>query len=128
MRRLTHFIVLLASLAAATTCLAEGTSSATTAPKAHMLIEGLELHALREDTTSSTLGVYTSYEEAQQLEAEIVQMYREIRAAELSLIQRQTLERSLVSTLTPLSERAEVDQVLLTDSAKDAETVKEYQQ
>jgi hypothetical protein len=93
-----------------------------------MLIEGLQLHALRADATPSKLSVYTSYEEAQELEAEIVQMYREIRAAELSLIQRQTLERSLESTLTPLSERAKVDPALLTDSAKDAETVKDYQQ
>jgi hypothetical protein len=93
-----------------------------------MLIQGLELHALREDQATASLDVYTSYEEAQRLEAEIVQMYREIRASELSLIQHQTLERSLESTLTPLSERAQVDQALLTDAAKDAATVKEYQQ
>ncbi|WFB37083.1 hypothetical protein P3T73_04830 [Kiritimatiellota bacterium B12222] len=96
-------------------------------PKAQLLITGLELHQLRNDKKAPELGVYDSYEEAQELEAEIVQMYREIRAAELSLIQRQTLERSLVSTLTPLSERASVDAALLTDSAKDAETVKLYQ-
>lgn len=99
-----------------------------TEPKANMLIEGLQLHALREDAAPSELDVYTSYEEAQQLEAEIVQMYREIRAAELSLIQRQTLDRSLESTLTPLSERAKVDQALLIEAAKDAEAVKKYQQ
>tara|TARA_R100000027_G_scaffold67263_1_gene65289 strand:- start:13460 stop:15304 length:1845 start_codon:yes stop_codon:yes gene_type:complete len=94
---------------------------------ANTLIGGLELHELREDREASSLDVYSSYEEAQQLEAEIVQMYREIRAAELSLIQRQTLDRSLESTLTPLSERAEVDEGLLTNSAKDAEAVKQYQ-
>lgn len=92
-----------------------------------MLIEGLELSPLREDQAVEELGVYDSYDEAQQLEAEVVQMYREIRAAELSLIQRQTLDRSLESTLTPLSERAEVDAALLTESAKDADAVKAYQ-
>lgn len=96
-------------------------------PKVQLLITGLELHHLRTDAETPDLGVYDSYEEAQELEAEIVQMYREIRAAELSLIQRQTLERSLVSTLTPLSERAVVDAHLLTESAKDAESVKLYQ-
>ncbi len=95
--------------------------------KVRMLIEGLQLHALREDAPVDALDVYPGYEEAQRLEAEVVQMYREIRAAELSLIQRQTMDRSLESTLTPLSERAEVDEALLTESAKDADAVKAYQ-
>lgn len=96
--------------------------------EARLLIEGLRLHELREDTEVPELNVYSSYEEARKLEEEIVQMYREIRAAELSLIQRQTMKRSLESTLMPLSERAEVDQRVLTEKAKDAEAVKTYQQ
>ncbi len=95
--------------------------------KVRRLIDGLKLHELREDAAASGLDVYGSYEEARQLEAEVVQMYKEIRAAELSLIQRQTLDQSLESTLSPLSERAKVDEKLLTAPAQDAETVKEYQ-
>ncbi len=115
-----------AGLLAASSCLIQAETASET--KARLLISGLELHQLRTDAKAPDLDVYDSYEEAQQLEAEIVQMYREIRAAELSLIQRQTLDRSLESTLTPLSERADVDKNLLTDSAKDAEAVKRYQE
>ncbi|MDF3130140.1 hypothetical protein P0Y35_13110 [Kiritimatiellaeota bacterium B1221] len=118
--------ILSAGLVAASSCLLQAETASET--KARLLITGLELHQLRSDADAPELGVYDSYAEAQQLEAEIVQMYREIRAAELSLIQRQTLDRSLESTLTPLSERAEVNKSLLTDSAKDAEAVKRYQE
>jgi chemotaxis protein histidine kinase CheA len=79
-------------------------------------------------TPTKELGVYQAYEEAQRLEAEIVQMYREIRAAELARIQRQTFERSLESTLMPLSKRAQVDAGVLTKKAADAEAVKRYQE
>lgn len=89
---------------------------------------GVTLHELREDVSPEDLGVYTAYEEARRLEAEIVQIYREIRAAELTRVQRQTLRRSLESTLMPLSNRAEVDQEILTQKAGDARAVREYQE
>ena len=127
MKRSMYFCAILVGLVASIPCVAEEAVSSVDA-NARMLVKGLKLLELREDSATSELGVYTAYEAAQELEAEIVQMYREIRAAELSLIQRQTLQRSLESTLTPLSERAKVDEALLTNPAKDAETVKQYQE
>lgn len=95
---------------------------------AKTLGSGLALHEPQEDRAPADLDVYASYQEAQRLEAEIVQIYREIRAAELSMVQRQTLDRSLKSTLPPLSERAEVDGELLGKRAADAAAVKAYQE
>ncbi|MCC5843060.1 MAG: hypothetical protein JJU05_02285 [Verrucomicrobia bacterium] len=118
--------ILLAFLLLAGTAAAQSAQSADDA-QARMLLSGLRLHEVRENAPAGDLGVYDAYRQAQELEAEIVEMYREIRAAELSLVQRQTLARSLESTLIPLSERREVDRALLTDRAGDAEAVTEFQ-
>lgn len=77
---------------------------------------------------AEAMDVVDAYEEAQRLEADIVEMFREIRAAELSRVQRQTLERSLGATLMPLSDRAEVDEELLRRKAADAEGIRQYQE
>jgi hypothetical protein len=91
------------------------------------LSSGLELYETRENIPPEELGIYTAYEEAQRLEAEIILMFREIRAAELSMVQRQTLKRSLESILMPLSNRAEVDPGVLTKKATAADELKTYQ-
>lgn len=92
------------------------------------LSSGLTLYQPSEDVSAKELDVYSAYEEAQQLETEIVQMFREIRASELTMVQRQTLKRSLESVLMPLSERAQVDRDLLMGGAESAEAVKRYQE
>lgn len=88
---------------------------------------GLRLHQPRENIAPADLDIYSAYQEAQQLEAEIVQMFREVRAAELTMVQRQTLKRSLESILIPLSKRAEVDRAVLTAKATSAKDVERYQ-
>lgn len=89
---------------------------------------GHELIQPREDVPPEDLDIHAAYREAQRLEAEIVQMVREIRAAELTMVQRQTLARSLESVLMPLSERAEVDAEILTAKATSAEAVERFQE
>lgn len=91
------------------------------------LSSGLELSQPRPDASPEELEIYSAYEEARLLEAEIVQMFREIRAAELTQVQRQTLKRSLESVLMPLSDRAIVDREVLTGAVTSAEQVQRYQ-
>jgi len=92
------------------------------------LSSGLELYQPRENAPPEELEVHAAYQEALKLEAEIIQMYREIRAAELTMVQRQTLKRSLDSVLMPLSERAKVDPGVLDGKAATAEEVALYQE
>ena len=92
------------------------------------LSSGLELHQPRENAPPEEMEVHAAYREALRLEAEIIRMYREIRAAELTMVQRQTLRRSLDSVLMPLSERAEVDPGVLGGKATTAQEVARYQE
>ncbi len=92
------------------------------------LIERFELIQIRENRPVSDLTVFEAYTEAKALEEEIVQLFREIRAADLSLIQGLTLHESLEATLTPLSQRQQVDATILNSTARSAEDVKRYQE
>ena len=89
---------------------------------------GAALHRLRGDAEVDKLGILESYNEAVELEKEIAQMYREIRAARLSQIQGQSLEKSLDQTLLPISSRIVPDADLLNRRARSGEDVTSYQE
>lgn len=92
------------------------------------LPHGVQLHSLREDANVAALGVLDSYAEAVELEKEIAQMYREIRAARLSRIQGQSMLRSLEQTLLPISSRYAPDGAVLSSTAAHADDVTRYQE
>ena len=91
------------------------------------LVGGAKLQTLRKNANADQLDVLDSYQEAIELEKEITQMYREVRAAKLSRIQRQSLKKSLKQTLIPISKRRKAKIEVLNIKAKDSDDVKEYQ-
>lgn len=101
--------------------------SALSAEDTSNLVAGAELFKLRKNVDPNNMGVVDSYQEAVELEKEITQMYREIRAAKLSRIQRQSLKKSLNQTLVPISKRLEPKKEVLKIKAKNSDDLKHYQ-
>ena len=85
------------------------------------------LHQLRPDAKLKDLGITESYDEAIELEKEIAQLYREVRATKLSQIQRQSLKQSLRQTLLPISERPQPNKEVLDSDIRDGERLTTYQ-
>jgi len=83
---------------------------------------------LRRNADAEALGVLESYNESVELEKEIAQMYREIRAARLSQIQGQSLVKSLEQTLLPISSRIVPDEKILNMTARSGDDVTQYQE
>jgi len=92
------------------------------------VVGGVVLATPRSDPAPAQLGVVESYRESVELEREITRMYQEIRAAKLSLIQRQRLDVSMQQTLVPISQRADVDAEILGRKAASSEDVTRYQE
>ena len=85
------------------------------------------LHQLRPDASLKDFGITESYAEAVELEKEIAQLYREVRATKLSQIQRQSLKQSLRQTLLPISERPQPNKEVLDSDIRDGERLTTYQ-
>lgn len=92
------------------------------------VVGGVLLVTPRSNPDPAQLGVVESYRESVALEREITRMYQEIRAAKLSLIQRQRLDVSMQQTLVPISQRADVDAEILARKAASSEDVTRYQE
>ena len=99
----------------------------TRSEETEMLIGGSELIKLRQNVDAGQLDVLGCYHEAIKLEKEITQMYREIRAAKLSRIQRQSLKKSLKQMLMPISKRRQLNEKILKIKANNSEEIKLYQ-
>lgn len=89
---------------------------------------GTEIFEIRSNLDPYALNVVETYNEAVELEKEITEMYKEIKAAKLSRIQRQNLRKSLKQTIVPLSQRLSANEKLLRDKAGNSTDVEKYQE
>ncbi|MDA3800029.1 MAG: hypothetical protein PF692_13230 [Kiritimatiellae bacterium] len=89
---------------------------------------GTEIFEISSDLDPYELDVVETYNESVRLEKEITEMYKEIKAAKLSRIQRQNLRKSLKQTIVPLSERLSADEKLLRDKSANSTDVEKYQE
>ncbi len=89
---------------------------------------GAEIYQLRDDLNPHEMDVVETYNEAVRLEKEVTEMYKEIKAARLSRIQRQNLRKSLKQTIVPISERLHVNEKLLRDKSANSTDVEKYQE
>ncbi len=68
------------------------------------------------------------YEQAQVLEKNVGEIYREARAAELSMLTEQPMERSMQNTQAPVSDRQPIDTEALTRKSKNAADIDAYKE
>jgi len=94
----------------------------------HEVYLGADICELRDDLNPHELDVIETYNEAVELEKEVTEMYKEIKAAKLSRIQRQNLRKSLKQTIVPISDRLHVNEKLLSDKSANSTDVEKYQE
>lgn len=83
---------------------------------------------LRKDADPKTLSIIDAYEEAVALEKEIAGLYREIKAAQLSAVQKQQLQKSLEMVMVPKAQRQKFDREFFEKEGEDAQQIQKYKE